>query len=146
MRKYINWLIVILIILGCIAFYNAKQDILQNRDKNPVEGDFGTGNAELDTLIDKLALCESGGRENFRIVDSNGWFSYATFQFQMPTWKAYAAEVFTEADDADLENLIWGGSDQRKVVEYMLTTNPNNWRHWYTCSKKIGLDDWAARQ
>ena len=143
MNKYINWLIISLLILGGAIFHAEKSKVEpQLIPEKPVAASF----EPLEGYLDALAMCESDNRQHFRIVDSNGWYSYSTFQFQMPTWKAYAAEVFPYAEDEDLENLIWGRTDQRKVAKAMLEDNPENWRHWFNCGKKIQLDLWAAQQ
>ncbi len=150
MKNIINWSIITILALAVAGTFYAEKSARFKAPDSDTPTSTGSGlepkNGTLDILLDDLAYCESTGRDNFRIVDSNGWYSYSTYQFQMPTWKAYAAEVFLEADDADLENLIWGGEDQRKVAKYMLESNPENWRHWRTCGKLVGLNTWANEQ
>ena len=49
-------------------------------------------------------------------------------------------------EDVELKNWIMDGDLQRQLAKAMLEDDPNNWRHWKICSKKIGLDDWAMAQ
>lgn len=95
-------------------------------------------------LLDKLAMCESSNKEGFRKVDSNGYYSYATFQFQKGTFEFFAKKF--DLFDSDLNKLIYTSDAQRKVARTMLQDNPKNWSHWYICGKLIGLDKWAVKQ
>ena len=142
--KYINWLIVSLLILGGAILTAEKREITSTPPI--VQPDVVL--SDLEPYLDALAMCESNNRQGFRVVDTNGYYSYSAYQFQMSTWmaEARAAELFPEAEEEDYVNLIWGRTDQRNVAKVMLEDNPNNWTHWRTCSKKIGLDDWARSQ
>lgn len=79
--------------------------------------------------IDKLALCESGNDSTIKILDTNGYYSYSTFQFQMSTWLKYGKPF-----GATKEN-IFDGNLQRVVVRSML--DAGGWRHWFTCGKSV---------
>ena len=62
--------------------------------ENLLEAKNGPNNAiveqkdpELEALIEKIAHCESSGREDVVIVDTNGYYSYGVMQFQLLTFE-----------------------------------------------------------
>lgn len=91
----------------------------------------------------KLAECESGMRENaIAVNDGNtGRDSKGIFQFQLPTFLGYATKyaLFPNAEAAELPNLWTDPDAQIRVAATMIRKEPNAMRHWYLCSKKLGL-------
>jgi hypothetical protein len=87
-----------------------------------------------DDWLVSLEHCESGGREDIVILDTNNRYSYSCLQFQERTFNHYTARYGFE--DYDIMNC----EHQKDVANEMLKENYNNWRHWFNCStKKIGL-------
>ena len=86
-----------------------------------------------DWLAD-LEYCESSGREDIVVLDTNNRYSYSCLQFQERTFNHYTARYGFE--DYDIMNC----EHQKDVANEMIKENYNNWSHWYNCStKKIGL-------
>ncbi len=98
---------------------------------------------ELVAQIEELAMCESSGREDLKIVDTNGWHSYSCLQFQFPTFKQYSKTygIFPEAEDADLMHLIGDCQTQKDLAYLMIKNDSKNWSHWENCSRQLGLLD-----
>ncbi|MDO8515708.1 MAG: hypothetical protein Q7S28_00460 [bacterium] len=95
---------------------------------------------ELDAWIEKLVLQESGGKENIKIVDKNGYHSYGCLQFQKGTFIAYGTRYGLITEDDDINTLIYDCELQKLLAKLMIQDNYGNWRHWYTSSmtKKVG--------
>jgi resuscitation-promoting factor RpfA len=83
----------------------------------------GTANAAPDSVWDKLAQCESGGRWN--INTGNGY--QGGLQFTPSTWRAYGGSG--SAASASRE-------EQIAVAERVLAAQ--GWGAWPSCSKKVG--------
>lgn len=94
----------------------------------------------LKTWLDKLEICESGG--NHEAVGDSG-LAASVLQFHKPTFvryaKIYMDKLFPEAEDVELENFYKDADSQRKLAYLMVSENPQNWKHWTNCTKKIGL-------
>ncbi|MGL5042097.1 MAG: transglycosylase family protein [Culicoidibacterales bacterium] len=82
-----------------------------------------------DSVWDKLAFCESGGRWN--INTGNGY--YGGVQFSAPTWRTASKKVglnIPYASDATREEQILAATWLQKN---------SGWGQWPSCSKKLGL-------
>jgi len=90
--------------------------------------------------IEELAFCESSGREDIKILDTNGWYSHGCLQFQYPTFKQYCKRygILPGAEDEELLNVIGDCAVQKELAYHMISESPDNWAHWATCSKSIG--------
>jgi hypothetical protein len=90
--------------------------------------------------IEELAFCESSGRENIKILDTNGWYSHGCLQFQFPTFKQYCKRygILPGATDEELLAKIGDCSIQKDLAYRIISESPDNWAHWAVCSKKIG--------
>lgn len=101
------------------------------------------GEAWKGSQLRKLAECESGMKENaIAVNDGNtGRDSKGIFQFQLPTFVGYATKyaLFPDAEAAELPNLWTDPDAQIRVAAAMIRKEPNAMRHWYLCSKKLGL-------
>ena len=101
--------------------------------------------AKIDTLsplIDKLAMCESGGDPEALNPEDGGSRSSGVLQFKDSTFLHYAKryEMFPYAEDAEIINFLTDPDQQKKMATLMLKENPENWRHWVNCSLKTGLN------
>jgi len=96
----------------------------------------------LSPLIDKLAMCESGGKPEALNADDGGSRSSGILQFKDSTFLHYAKryEMFPFAEDAEIINFLTDPDQQKKMATLMLKENPENWRHWVNCSLKTGLN------
>lgn len=90
--------------------------------------------------IKKLVSCESGGRTDIKIVDSNGKYSYGAFQFQMDTFLGFGKRygvIATSTTPVEAESLIFDYKLQESVASKMLNDSLES--HWLNCSTKIGI-------
>ena len=92
--------------------------------------------------LDKLAARESDGKANLKVLDHNHQYSYGCLQFQMPTFKSYVHKynLLPEAEDKELENMIYDCDFQKNLARLMIQDDYGNWRNWYiSATQKIGL-------
>ena len=89
----------------------------------------GTANAAPDSVWDKLAQCESGGRWN--INTGNGY--YGGLQFSPSTWRAFGGSGMPHQASR---------AEQIAVAERTLAAQ--GWNAWPSCSRKMGLRGYAA--
>lgn len=101
--------------------------------------------ASVDPLgrwLNKLASKESEDKAHIKILDHNNRYSYGCLQFQMATFKSYIRKysLLTEAEDKELENMIYDCDFQKTLARTMIEDDYSNWRNWYTsATSKIGL-------
>lgn len=76
-----------------------------------------------------LGMCESSWRPHIRHLDSNNYYSYGVFQFQMATWLSYGKKF-----GATKKN-IYNAELQEKVAISML--DKGEFWHWKNCVKKV---------
>ena|SRR6185437_7948932 len=79
--------------------------------------------------ISALEQCESKGRTDIKILDTNGRYSYGILQFQMATFNKYGEKYNLPHDN------IYSKEQQELIALYML--NDGLWRQWYTCAKPL---------
>ena len=89
----------------------------------------GTANAAPDSVWDKLAQCESGGRWN--INTGNGY--YGGLQFSPSTWRAFGGSGMPHQASR---------GEQIAVAERTLAAQ--GWNAWPSCSRKMGLRGHSA--
>ena len=97
----------------------------------------------LTPYLQDLAQCESGGRPDIKILDTNNYYSYGKYQYQLATWKKYGIEFgYFEKDisDAEARKHIYKEWLQDDMTLRIFLNYPEAWRMWYNCSKKVGLD------
>ena len=94
---------------------------------------------ELNLWIEKLIQLESEGREDIKILDVNGWYSYSCLQYQMPTFESYGAKYGFFEDGEDISDLIYDCDLQKRLTRAILESEPEGWKLWYTSVKKRGL-------
>jgi len=78
--------------------------------------------------ISKLAECESMGSTTIKVLDTNGYFSYGKYQWQMASWLNYRIQGATK------ENIL-DEKMQDKITRYAL--DQGKWEMWYNCGKII---------
>ncbi len=145
MRNYINWLIIIIgFILVAGTFYFEKTKLLDEPNVNPYHEGINAlegQNEPLEAYLDELAYCESRNTDDVKIVDSNGYYSYGRYQYQLATWNYYIDkyDLLPHAEEAEYKNWIFDGDFQRLVTKTVLAAEPSAWRNWYTCGNAIGL-------
>ena len=88
---------------------------------------------ELEATLDSLMMCESGGRPNISIIDTNGKRSSGHFMFQDSTWIELAKRygIAPAAEDQELLNLILDPILQRQVAKQAIKDG-EGWR-WKNC-------------
>ena len=101
-----------------------------------------TRNMEIVALVESLAFCESSNRPDVTILDTNGLHSRGVMQFQYPTFKQYVRKynLLEHVEDAELIYWMHEAEFSMHLAYLMLEENPDNWMHWYNCSRKTGVD------
>lgn len=91
--------------------------------------------------IEKLTMCESGGRWNIKVMDSNDKYSYSGLQFQKSTFLAMVEKygLLREAEARERENFLMDKDTQIELASRMLKEK-DGWKNWYNCGLRIGLD------
>lgn len=96
-------------------------------------------NVSKDDWINSLSQCESQGRPNITILDSNDKYSFGEYQFQFSTFSVYAKmyKILPEdMSDGDILLLIHNSYIQRALARDMLDDGLSY--NWKICTKKIG--------
>ncbi len=96
---------------------------------------------QQDTYLKALQYCESGGRVNVRIVDSNNKHSTGVLQFQNATFKAKGIQYGVLPKDItneEVEKLVFNPETQELIAHYILQNEPKGESNWYNCTKKLG--------
>lgn len=89
--------------------------------------------------LHSLEWCESSGRTDIRILDTNDKYSYGALQFQFETFKGFGKgygiipESFT---DSQVLSIIKDIDTQEAIAHQMLLRGLSG--HWLNCSNKIG--------
>ena len=96
----------------------------------------------LDIYIDRLADYECRDcLNNYRRIDSNGYYSYSCLQFQKATFlqavKRYKLAEGQSADNLDL--MIYSCDFQKKLAREMFLNDSNAYLHWKTSIITRGL-------
>lgn len=105
-------------------------------------GDLGAileGELEAEnTLLADLSFCESGNRDDIKILDVNGKYSYGLFQWQEQSWIFYSKKygLFPFAEDQEMMNFIYDRNYQTKLTRLVLQ-EPNGWLNWKNCFLKL---------
>ncbi len=96
----------------------------------------------LSPLIDKLAMCESSGRTDIKILDSNNKYSYGLLQFQEDTFVRYTKKYnfLPEAEESEYMNFIYDGEYQKRLANEILK-EPKGIYNWYNCGVRFGVVD-----
>lgn len=76
-----------------------------------------------------LAQCESGGDPTIKVLDTNNYYSYGKYQYQMKTWLKYK-NLGTSKENIYDEDL------QDRVTAHILNTKGSS--DWWNCTKAIG--------
>lgn len=76
-----------------------------------------------------LAECESGGDENAKVIDTNGYWSRGRYQYQLSTWLRYSELFGTTREN------IFNGDLQDKVTRYVLDTYGSS--DWMNCTRQV---------
>jgi len=123
---------------GIIPFLTELASQVKNERNLPIPD---TRDQSLVAQIEDLAFCESSGREDIKIVDTNGWYSYSCLQFQFPTFKQYVRRygLLPDATDEELMNMIGDCEFQKELAYRMISEDSGNWSHWVRCSERLGF-------
>lgn len=106
-------------------FYANNKVVVEERDP------------ELTELIEKIAFCESGGREDVEIVDSNGYYSRGIMQFQMRTFETALRDLgYAVGDHETLRQQMLDGDYAKKVAYEWIEQDQTRLGHW-TCYKVV---------
>jgi len=132
-KQFIIWL---LILLATSLLIRASREWVYEPVKVEAEVD------ELGMLIDQLAMCESSGRTDIKILDSNNLHSYGLLQFQEATFIGYTKKynLRPEMEDQEIMNEIYNGDYQKELARKILE-EPSGWKNWFNCGRRIGLDN-----
>ena len=103
----------------------------RNVGKTPILAKVHITEKNVYEVLSKLAQCESGGKRVVEIVDTNGYKSYGTYQFQKRTF-----DTFGKKYGLPHTNIMDRG--QQTAIARMMLLNGGA-RHWTNCMKKIGV-------
>ena len=78
--------------------------------------------------INALANCESNGSTTIKVIDTNGYYSYGKYQWQMRSWLKYK-------DIGATKDNILNEKVQDKVTKYVLDNLGD--LNWINCGKII---------
>jgi hypothetical protein len=96
--------------------------------------------APLKAWIEDLKEVESQNREEIKILDTNGRYSYGCLQFQEWTFRRYGEEYGLIDPDLDnVEDVIYDCKLQQKITMLMILDDHSNWKHWRNSVRKIGM-------
>lgn len=95
----------------------------------------------LDLWLEKLAYKESHNRDNVKILDVNGRFSYGCLQFQEWTFRTFGEKYGLVKAGVSLEPLIYNCALQKQIAKRMIQNDYKMWQSWYTSvmEKDLGL-------
>lgn len=80
--------------------------------------------------MDSLSQCESLGSTTIKILDTNHYYSYGKYQYQMGTWLPYSKLFGTTKEN------IYDGSLQDTVTRHILDTD--GWKgYWNVCGALV---------
>lgn len=93
----------------------------------------------LDDVLAKLAYCES---RNNPLAVGDGGLARGTLQFHENTFVGFAVKygLYPYAEKEEIKNFYLDSEEQVRLAKLILTRENEGWRHWKTCSEKIGLD------
>ena len=92
---------------------------------------------KIDGIVPKLIDCESGGRVDVAVLDTNNKYSYGILQFQLDTFYSFGKKygiLDKNLTKKEALNLIMKPSLQIKIARKMIENGEGG--HW-TCYKKI---------
>jgi len=93
---------------------------------------YKTITPKQDIYLARLMDCESSGSSTIKIVDSNNYYSYGAFQFQLGTWIGESEKYNLGYSKKD----IFDWQKQKFLAHLMLLDGGR--KHWYNCTKKLG--------
>ncbi|HUX35618.1 MAG TPA: hypothetical protein VMV71_01135 [Candidatus Paceibacterota bacterium] len=108
--------------------YQQNKTVVAFKDESP-----------LNYWIDKLVYLESEGRNNLKVLDLNGLYSYGCLQFQMGTFVEYGMKYGLLSKGDDFGKLIYDCDLQKSIAKRIILENSGNWRKWYTSVIVRGL-------
>jgi hypothetical protein len=102
----------------------------------------------LKKWLAELSFAESGNRDWIVHRDRDGRYYYGCLQFREKTFRFFVEKFDlrpTEAEDAEVMDLIFDCAFQKRLAALMIRDNPENWKHWRTTVKRrIGLPPGAV--
>lgn len=81
--------------------------------------------------LDLLSFCESGQKEQIKVLDTNGKYSYGLLMFQRGTFDFFGEKYGLQHDD------IYSRKQQLEIAKRMIEDGLIY--HWRNCAKKQGL-------
>ena len=102
----------------------------------------------LEKWIDSLAVAESGNRQWIVHQDRDGGYNYGCLQFRERTFRFYVEKfkLAPSADPAEVMDLIYDCTFQKRLAARMIRENPDNWKHWKKTVGRIGLPPGSTRE
>lgn len=89
-------------------------------------------------ILTDLVRCESSGRINVKVLDTNKEYSYGILQFQVGTFNSFGKKYKILSDSLEMsetENLIYDPNLQIKIASKMI--DEGLWYHWKNCYEKV---------
>lgn len=121
--------------LVLLGFYLILSNVSVSQETIIVKDSFYL-TPQQEAYLGTLRFCESRGRENFKILDSNNKYSFAPYMFQMDTFlsqgKLYGVlDKNLTAKEAESSRIIYNRDIQEKIAHYMLLDGKQ--KNWLNC-------------
>lgn len=130
-----------ILIMPSINLPEFQPPIIQNKSEPQITIPTEKEPAPFDMWLLNLSKCESGNNPEAINPHDHGSPSYGLFQYKKSTWimgmRKY--NLAPNAEDEELMNFIFDRNTQTELTKLILS-EPNGWKHWFVCGKKIGLD------
>lgn len=152
-RRIINGMLAFSVFLTAVAAYGYMQPILADGPEISIVEKVVTVKVDetknkLDQLksdiLDDLKFCESGDMDEAQapiILDTNHEMSVGLYMFQRNTvihyYKVLYGEELTRKQAVEI---AIDYSKARSLASDILFTTENGWKDWWTCSKKLDLE------
>lgn len=157
MRKYLNNILLGLVLVSSplsasqgfvdvnVYEYTPKQNQTAVKTSQAVNN-----KSDIRIWVEKLEEYESNiieDKDNYKRIDTNGYYSYACMQFQMHTFLHFYnlknntnLELYKNISLEEARNLISDCELQKDLATWMIKDNPNRWTHWRTSVERgLGL-------
>jgi hypothetical protein len=79
--------------------------------------------------MNSLSNCESMGSTTIKVLDTNDYYSYGKYQFQIKTWLRYSDMFGTTPEN------IYSGELQDTVAQYILDNGGVS--NWWICGHRV---------
>ena len=122
------WIGSVLLVMGLVMKFNVSHETYKKEEVQLTK--------KQQVYLNTLEFCESRGRENIKILDSNHKYSYGILMFQMDTFLANGKKYGILSSDmtakrAEESRLIYDVDTQERIATQMLLDGGHS--NWLNC-------------